>query len=137
VAAPTNMGSKIETAFKGQWFNDTNRCIWGHWRAALDAIHDPTRPVPTTLTAPWTAAVGVCRSRGVGSPECCHAQVDAEQRAIDTCGPYDAPRFGSQPSDIPFAPACSTAARLFAPSFTGNFGSVTDRIAHGNTLCCP
>jgi hypothetical protein len=79
VKPPANMGAKIETSFEGKWFLDTNKCIWGHWREALDALHDPARPVPATLTAPWTAAVAVCRSKGVGSAECCKAQVDAEQ----------------------------------------------------------
>ena len=137
VQSPTNIGAKIETNFKGQWFLDTNKCIWGHWRAALDALHDPSRPVPAGLTAPWTAAVGVCRSKGVGSSECCQAQVDAEQRAIDTCGPYDSRRFGSLPTDIPFAGFCSFASRQVAPPFSGDFGTVADRITHGDTLCCP
>ena len=139
VKSPANMGAKIETGFKGKWFLDTNKCIWGHWREALDALHDPARTVPATLTAPWKAAVAVCRSKGVGSAECCGAQVDAEQEAIDTCGPYDSRRFESLPTDIPFSPACSFAARQVAPSpaFTGDFGKVADRIAYGLKLCCP
>lgn len=29
---------------KGLWLESTNYCIWGHWRAALEAIHDPHTP---------------------------------------------------------------------------------------------
>jgi hypothetical protein len=139
VSHPTNIGSKIETGFKGQWFRDTNQCIWGHWGEALDALHDPARPVPASLTGPWKATVAVCRSKGVGSAECCKAQVDAEQRAIDTCGVYKSSRFGPLPTDIPGAGICSIAARQFGPppGFVGDFGNVSDRIAHGLKLCCP
>jgi hypothetical protein len=139
VSSPTLFGVKFEANAKGQWFLDTNKCIWGHWRKALDALHDPSRPIPSGLTAPWTSAIGVCRSKGVGSKECCKAQVDAEQRAIDTCGAYDSRRFGTLPTDIPGAPVCSRAARMFAPPppFTGDFGSVADRIAYGEKRCCP
>ncbi len=139
VPSPTNMGAKIEASFKGKWFLDTNKCIWGHWRAALDALHDPSLAVPAGLTAPWVAAISVCRSKSVGSSECCKAQVEAEQKAIDTCGPYDAARFGKLPTDIPFAPICSLGAKFVAPPppFTGNFGSAADRIAFGNKRCCP
>lgn len=139
VKSPTNLGAKFETNSKGKWFLDTNKCIWGHWREALDALHDPSLPIPAGLTGPWKAAISVCRSKGVGSSDCCKAQVDAEQQAIDTCGPYDSRRFGSLPTDIPFSAACSAAAKSQAPSppFSGDFGKVADRIAHGLKLCCP
>lgn len=139
VPSPTHMGVKFETNTKGNWFLDTNKCIWGHWQEALDPLHDASLPVPATVTAPWKAAISVCRSKGVGSSECCKAQVDAEQQAIDTCGAYDARRFGSLPTDIPGAGACSFAAKKFAPPppFSGDFGKVADRIAHGEKLCCP
>ncbi len=139
VPSLTAMGVKFEANAKGQWFLDTNKCIWGHWRKALDALHDPSRPIPSGLTAPWISAIGVCRSKGVGSKECCKAQVDAEQRAIDSCGAYDSRRFGKLPTDVPGARVCSRAARMVAPPppFTGDFGSVADRIAYGETRCCP
>ncbi len=139
VQTPTNLGVKFESATKGKWFLDTNKCIWGHWREALDPLHDPSLPVPSTVTAPWKTAIGVCRSKGVGSAECCKAQVDAEQQAIDTCGPYKSSRFGPLPTDIPGAAFCSFAAKQVAPKpgFSGDFGNVTDRIAHGLKLCCP
>jgi hypothetical protein len=138
-SATTAMGVKFEANSKGQWFLDTNKCIWGHWRKALDALHGPSRPIPSGLTAPWVAAIGVCRSKGMGSKDCCEAQVDAEQRAIDDCGAYDSRRFGTLPTDIPGAPLCSSAARRFAPPlpFTGDFGSVAERIAYGKKRCCP
>ena len=139
VKVPANLGAKFETNSKGNWFRDTNKCIWGHWREALDALHDPSVPIPAGATAPWKTAISVCRSKGVGSSDCCKAQVDAEQQAIDTCGPYDSSRFGSQPTDIPFSPACSAAAKSQAPPppFSGDFGKVADRVAHGLKLCCP
>jgi outer membrane protein OmpA-like peptidoglycan-associated protein len=139
VPVPTNMGVKIECGFKAKWFRDTNKCIWGHWKEALDALHDPSVPIPGTVTSDWRAAIGVCRSKGVASNECCKAQVEAEQKAIDICGKYDSSRFGNKPTDIPGSPECSAAAKFFAPkpAFVGDFGSVADRIAHGNKVCCP
>jgi hypothetical protein len=139
VRPPTNIGAKIETGLKGQWFLDTNKCIWGHWRQAFDALHLSAAPVPSTLTSPWKAAVATCRSKGLGTSECCKAQVDAEQQAIDTCGAYNSPRFGSLPTDIPFSPFCSLAAQRAAPppAFTGDFGKVADRIKYGHSRCCP
>ena len=123
---------------KGDWFLRTNQCIWGHWRAALDAINNPSIPVPSGLTPGWAAAVTTCRAKGVGSSDCCVAHVVAEQQAIDICGPYDSTRFGALPTDVPGAPLCSLAAGLIAPGppFTGDFGSVADRIKYGNALCC-
>ena len=139
VKPPGNMGAKFETNSKGKWFLDTNKCIWGHWQEALEALHDSTIPIPAGATGPWKAAIAVCRSKGVASNECCKAQVDAEQEAIDTCGKYPSSRFGTLPTDIPFSSFCSSAAQRFAPPppFSGDFGNVTDRIAHGNKLCCP
>jgi outer membrane protein OmpA-like peptidoglycan-associated protein len=139
VLPPTKFGVKFEANSKGNWFFDTNKCIWGHWREALDPLHDASLPIPSSVTAPWRAAIAVCRSKGVGSSECCKAQVDAEQQAIDTCGKYPSSRFGTLPTDIPGAGFCSLAARQAAPSpsFSGDFGNVADRIAHGNKLCCP
>jgi outer membrane protein OmpA-like peptidoglycan-associated protein len=140
VASPlTARGVKFEANAKGQWFLDTNKCIWEHWRRAMDALHDPSRPIPSGLTAPWVSAITVCRSKGMGHKDCCEAQVDAEQRAIDDCGAYDSRRFGKLPTDIPGAATCSAAAKRFAPPppFTGDFGSVADRIAYGKKRCCP
>jgi hypothetical protein len=80
---------------------------------------------------------GHVSQQGLGSPECCKAQVDAEQQAIDTCGPYDTRRFGRLPTDVPGTLFCSLAAQEFAPkpSFSGNSGSVADRVAHGLKVC--
>ena len=124
---------------KGEWLRDTNKCIWGHWRNALEAIHDPLLPVPGGLTPQWRAAVTTCRSSGVGTKACCDAHVVAEQSAIDLCGPYDSSRFGKLPTDVPTAPACSAAVAQFSPGlpFTGDFGKVADRITYGKTRCCP
>ncbi len=124
---------------KGIWFLKTNRCIWQHWRAAFDAIHDPSRPVPGGLTPEWAAAVTICRTSGIGSKDCCEAHVRAEQTAIDHCSPYDSSRFGSLPSDVPGAPTCSRIVAAFTPPppFTGDFGIVSDRISYGNGRCCP
>jgi hypothetical protein len=149
--ASTSPGSSLLTAIpsiaflfptiraKGDWFLNTNRCIWGHWRAALDPLNDPSRPIPPGLTPEWAAAVATCRSAGVGSSDCCKAHVVAEQNAIDRCGPYDSSRFGTSPTDVPGAPLCSLAASVIAPgpAFTGDFGSVADRIKYGNSVCCP
>lgn len=123
---------------KAAWFLSTNRCIWKHWRAALDAIHDPMLPVPGGLTAEWSAAVPTCRSKGIASKDCCKAHVKAEQTAIDHCGLYDSAKFGLLPTDVPGAPACSKIVAAFAPppSFTGDFGNVSDRISYGNSRCC-
>lgn len=127
---------------KGMWLLATNYCIWGHWRTALEAIHDPLRPVPTGLTAEWAAAVTICRASGVGSSACCRAHVEAEQRAIDACGPYTSTTFGRLPTDVPGAPTCSSIIRALAPArrgdpFTGDFGNAADRISYGNRRCCP
>ena len=73
---------------KGAWFLRVNGYIWQHWRAAFDAIHDPTRRVPSSLTPEWAAAVSICRTSGIESKACCEAQVRAEQTAIDHCHPY-------------------------------------------------
>ncbi|HEU4731911.1 MAG TPA: DUF4157 domain-containing protein [Kofleriaceae bacterium] len=127
-----------ETHAKGDWLDDTNRCIWGHWRAALDAMHNPALPVPSTLTPEWADAVRICRTDGVGSGTCCQAHVVAEQNAIDRCGPYPTARFGLLPTDVPGAPVCSATVALSAGGlpFTGNFGSVRDRIVYGFLRCC-
>lgn len=124
---------------KGDWFQDVNRCIWGHWRTALDALHDPARPIPGSATPEWSAAITTCRASGLASSACCKAQVDAEQNAIDRCTPYDSSRFGTLPTDVPSTPGCSSIAARIAPGppFTGDFGNVGDRIAYGNTRCCP
>ena len=124
---------------KGTWLLDTNKCIWGHWRAALEAIHNPALPAPSTLTPEWKLAVDTCRSKGVSSSECCRAHVTAEQQAIDRCGPYDSSLFGSLPSDVPGSPICGRIVRenVPGPPFTGDFGKVADRIAYGNSRCCP
>jgi len=129
---------------KASWFDSTNRCIWGHWRAAFDAIHDPTGAVPTGLTPEWAAAVTTCRSSGIGSSACCTAHVVAEQTAIDRCGGYPTATFGPLPTDVPGSSTCSTAvlagARAAgppAPFTTGDFGNVSDRISYGVIRCCP
>jgi outer membrane protein OmpA-like peptidoglycan-associated protein len=124
---------------KGLWFETVNRCIWGHWRAALDALNDPSIPVPTGLTPEWATAVTVCRSTGVGSPDCCQAHVRAEQAAIDICLPYPTATFGRLPTDVPGSRNCSRLSAKFAPgpSFSGDFGNLSDRITFGIGLCCP
>jgi outer membrane protein OmpA-like peptidoglycan-associated protein len=123
---------------KSAWFLATNRCIWGHWRAAFDAIHDPTRSVPSGLTAEWSSAVSTCRSKGLASSDCCKAHVEAEQNAIDRCGAYSSATFGLLPTDVPGASGCSriVAAAAPPPAFTGDFGKVSDRISYGNSRCC-
>ncbi len=138
LCAKAHFASPVTILAKGLWFRKTNRCIWGHWRAALDALHDPSRSVSTSVTPEWRTAVSECRTRGVGSRACCEAQVRAEQNAIDRCGKYDSKLFGLLPTDVPGAPVCSLTAATFAPGppFTGDFGKVTDRIAYGKRLCC-
>ena len=135
---PTTSFALHHTRAKGSWFLSTNRCIWGHWREALEALHDPSRPVPSTLTSEWATAVIVCRTHGVGSTDCCEAQTRAEQRAIDRCGPYNSALFGLLPTDVPFTPACSSIAARFAPgpAFSGDFGNVADRVTFGIVRCC-
>ncbi|HET7503633.1 MAG TPA: DUF4157 domain-containing protein [Kofleriaceae bacterium] len=127
-----------ETRAKGDWLDDTNRCIWGHWRAALDAMHNPALPIPSSLTPEWADAVRTCRTDGVGSGSCCQAHVVAEQNAIDRCGPYPTARFGLLPTDVPGAPVCSATVALSAGGlpFTGDFGAVRDRIVYGFLRCC-
>jgi outer membrane protein OmpA-like peptidoglycan-associated protein len=124
---------------KSNWFLSTNRCIWDHWRAAFDAIHNPSIPIPAGLTPEWAAAVATCRASGLSSNDCCNAHVKAEQTAIDACGPYDSVKFGPRPTDVPGAPGCSSIVAALAPGlpFTGDFGKVADRITYGNTRCCP
>jgi hypothetical protein len=126
------------TKKKGEWFLSTNQCIWGHWRAAFESIHDPSRPVPNSLTPEWASAVSICRSSGIGSAECCRAHVNAEQKAIDICEAYNSAVNGKLPSDVPFSPACSSIVASFVPPppFTGDFGKVADRITYGNNRCC-
>lgn len=138
LAPPTNLGAVAATKRKGAWLLATNSCIWGHWRAALDAIHNPALPVPGALTPEWASAVSTCRSKGIGSPDCCRAHVSAEQNAIDFCGKYSSSDFGPKPTDVPNAPVCSFIVDKFAPGppFTGDFGKVSDRISFGNSLCC-
>jgi hypothetical protein len=132
---PASPGVVSEVRAKGGWFLSTNACIFGHWRAAFEAINDPGAPIPAVLTPEWTAAVTVCRRDGIGSKTCCEAHVVAEQNAIDRCGPYDSVRFGTQPTDVPGSPFCSR----FVPGtgFSGDFGKVADRIAFGKRKCCP
>ncbi|HEX2047663.1 MAG TPA: DUF4157 domain-containing protein [Acidimicrobiales bacterium] len=127
-----------DTVAKGAWLLATNACIWPHWRAAFDAIHDPTSPVPTGLTAEWATAVTTCRTAGVASTACCRAHVTAEQTAIDRCGFYPTARFGRLPTNVPYAPACGYVVAFLAPPppFTGDFGVVGDRISYGNARCC-
>ena len=119
------------------WFNNTNSCIWGHWRAALEAIHDPTVPVPTTLTPEWADAVTICRRDGPGAGTCCHAHVVAEQMAIEHCGSYDSSLFGKLPTFVPYSATCSALGILAASlPFTGDFGKVSDRVSYGDLRCC-
>jgi hypothetical protein len=124
---------------KAKWLLSTNKCIWGHWRQAFEPIHNPTAPIPTTLTPEWAAAVTTCRTSGIGSKACCAAHVEAEQNAIDTCGPYPSTTFGSLPTDVPGAPLCSSIVAAMAPPppFSGDFGLVADRVAYGKSRCCP
>jgi Domain of unknown function (DUF4157) len=137
VAPPPSLSAPIPTRRKGSWFLATNRCIWGHWRAALEAIHDPTLPIPASLTPEWASAVSICRSKGIGGTDCCNAHVVAEQNAINLCGPYNSSDFGPSPTDVPGAPACSAIAGKLAPGppFTGDFANVTDRISYGKSVC--
>ncbi len=137
VTAPPARPTGPVTA-KAAWLLSTNRCIWGHWRAALDAIHDPTRPIPSSLTPEWAFAVTTCRITGIGSRDCCRAHVVAEQTAIDRCGPYDSSRFGPLPTDVPGAPLCGSIVRGLSPGlpFAGDFGNAADRIAYGISRCC-
>jgi hypothetical protein len=123
---------------KGDWFRDTNQCIWGHWRAAMDALNNPSSPIPPGLTPEWNAAVTTCRSAGLGGVDCCKAHVTAEQNAIDRCSPYDSSKLGKSPTDVPGAPFCSKVASALAPAkaFTGDFAVVADRIKYGNDVCC-
>jgi hypothetical protein len=128
-----------ETRAKAAWFNSVNACIWGHWRTALDAIHDATVPIPSGLSPEWASAVAICRASGVGGGPCCHAHVVAEQSAIDRCGLYDSARFGRSPSEMPGAPTCSAIGEsLFGetPEFVGDFGKLADRISYGDIKCC-
>lgn len=126
------------TRRKGDWFNSTNSCIWAHWRRALEAMHDTTRPIPPSLTPEWDSAVSICRTEGVGSDTCCRAQVVAEQTAIDRCGGYDSLLFGRLPTYVPYSETCSAVVALGAGGlpFTGNFESVRDRITYGFLRCC-
>jgi outer membrane protein OmpA-like peptidoglycan-associated protein len=133
-----NRGDRGLTKAKGAWFNNTNACIWGHWRAALEAMHDPSRPIPSGLTPEWANAVNTCRNEGIGSTTCCEAHVEAEQFAIDRCGGYDDTVFGPLPTDVPGAPVCSDLAFLKSGPlpFIKNFGKVADRIDYGELRCC-
>jgi hypothetical protein len=139
ISATATAVSRALTSAKGAWLLSTNRCIWGHWRAAFEAIHNPAAPIPSGLTAEWAAAVTTCRTRGVGSKACCDAHVEAEQHAIDTCGPYPSTTFGPLPTDVPGAPMCGRIVAALAPppAFTGDFGLVADRITYGKSRCCP
>jgi hypothetical protein len=123
---------------KGFWLLITNERIWSHWRVALEAIHDLTLPIPSTLTPEWGGAVITCRRDGIGSKTCCQAQVVAEQTAIDRFNAYDSILFGPLPSDVPGAPSCSAIVRARAPGipFVGDFGKVGDRIVYGIKRCC-
>lgn len=124
---------------KADWFNSTNACIWGHWRAAMDSLNDSGCAIPSGLTPEWIQAVNICRIKGAESKECCREQIVAEQKAIDICGPYDSHRFGRWPTDVPGSPYCSQKVRENAPPgppFSGDFGNVNDRIAYGNKRCC-
>jgi hypothetical protein len=123
---------------KGAWFDKTNACIWGHWRAALEAMHNPAKPIPSGVTSEWADAITVCRREGIGSTDCCEAHVIAEQQAIETCGGYDDSIFGSLPTDVPSAPLCSDFVKLAAGplAFYKDFGNVADRIDYGNFVCC-
>jgi hypothetical protein len=138
MAPPPNLFAVPLVREKGKWLLDTNACIWGHWRAAVDALHDPSLPIPSGLTTEWEDAIKICRATGLGSSDCCKAHVVAEQMAIEHCGKYDSKRFGKLPTDVPFAPVCGAIAAAFAPPppFTGDFGNVADRIAYGVKMCC-
>jgi hypothetical protein len=131
-------GDKRLTRAKAAWFNNTNSCIWGHWRAAFDALHDPALPVPTGLTPEWAAAVTTCRADGIGTDTCCRAHVVAEQHAIEACGSYDSDIFGKLPTDVPGSKTCSDLVLLATPGlpFTGDFSKVGDRITYGVLRCC-
>jgi outer membrane protein OmpA-like peptidoglycan-associated protein len=131
-------GNKPETRAKAAWFRSTNACIWGHWRAAFDAIHNAATPIPGGLTPEWASAVTICRASGIGSRACCRAHVIAEQQAIDRCGPYPTARFGALPTDVPGTPRCSSIVAALAPPppFSGDFGLVADRITYGISRCC-
>jgi hypothetical protein len=131
-------GDRGLTRAKGAWFNNTNSCIWGHWRAAFDAIHDASVPVPSGLTPEWADAVTVCRRDGIGTSGCCQAHVVAEQNAIERCGAYDASLFGPLPTDVPGAKLCGDFAFLGSGGlpFTGHFDKVSDRISYGVVRCC-
>ncbi len=122
---------------KGKWFETVNQCIWGHWRAALDAIHDPALPLPTGATPEWAAAITTCRVKGLSSSDCCRAHVNAEQTAIDHCLPYPSSLFGKLPTDVPGSSTCSFVVGKFAPGppFSGDFGLVSDRIPFGLKVC--
>lgn len=122
---------------KGDWFLKTNQCIWEHWRNAFEAVNDPSVPVPSGLTPQWAAAVTTCRKDGIASSNCCKAHVKAEQSAIDACGGYPSATLGTSPAYVPGAPNCSKIASKLAPGppFTGDFGSVSDRIKYGNLVC--
>jgi hypothetical protein len=126
---------------KAGWLLGTNSCIWNHWRAAFEALHNPALPIPSGLTAEWNTAVTTCRTSGAGSKACCNAQVVAEQNAIDRCGPYNSRAFGKSPYDIPGAPVCSAIVRALAPPplfpSSSDFGVVADRISYGQARCCP
>jgi hypothetical protein len=130
-------GDTALTRAKGAWFDLANSCIWGHWRAALDALNDSSVPKPSGLTAEWSAAVDVCRA-SPGSDDCCRAHVVAEQTAIDLCGAYDSTLFGKLPTDVPGSKFCSDIVRASSPppAFTGDFGKVKDRITYGYLRCC-
>jgi hypothetical protein len=131
-------GDPKMTRAKASWFDFTNACIWGHWRAAFDAVHLPFLPVPGTLTPEWASAVVICRKDGVGSGTCCRAHVVAEQSAIDRCGAYDSTLFGRLPTDVPHSALCSgiVLAATPPPAFTGDFGNLRDRISYGDLRCC-
>src|SRR5262245_6192640 len=123
---------------KGTWLHNTNACIWGHWRAALEAMHDPTKPIPTGVTPEWRDAITLCRLEGVGTSACCEAHVIAEQQAIEHCGGYDDLLFGRLPTDVPSAPLCSDFVLLASGPlpFSKDFGNVADRIDYGDFICC-
>jgi hypothetical protein len=133
-----NGGDTSLTRAKGAWFDFTNACIWGHWRNAVEALNGASNFTPSNLTTEWADAVAICQSNGVGSDDCCRAQVVAEQTAIEACGSYDSSLFGKLPTDVPGAPLCSDLIRLAAPGipFTGDFGNVKDRIVYGWLRCC-
>jgi hypothetical protein len=137
VAADPN-GDPTMTRAKAAWFDITNSCIWGHWRAALEAVHDPTAPMPGTLTPEWADAVKICRRDGAGAGTCCHAHVVAEQNAIEHCSSYDSSLFGKLPTYVPYSTTCSAAVMMSTPppAFTGDFSKVSDRISYGDLRCC-